>query len=212
MALNLPSVKGAFLLSTPLKALPLPSVAVEATGSQAKTAILSFRSQDWHVHFHEKEDPVAFLEQMLEICTAQQIHPDGLIPQLPTLLRGHALLWFRKNRHRWSTWQQFDADFRAFYFPLDYADDLEAQISRRLQRQDESVSTYFTDLQTLICRHGGMTPEQESRWLCRNMTPQLRQMVRTNDFWNVFTLSQRAREAEHLLQEVRQTVTVNPSR
>jgi len=149
---------------------------------------------------------------MLEICTAQQIHPDGLIPQLPTLLRGHALLWFRNNRHRWSTWQQFEADFRAFYFPLDYADDLEAQISRRLQRQDEPVSTYFTDLQTLIRRHGGMTPEQELRWLYRNMTPQLRQMVRPNDFWDVFTLSQRAREAEHLLQELRQTVTVNQSR
>jgi len=63
------------------------------------------------------------------------------------------------------TWQQFEADFRTFYYPLDYYDDLKAQISRRLQKQGESVSLYFTDLQTMIRRYGSITPEQELRWL-----------------------------------------------
>lgn len=37
------------------------------------------------------------------------------------------------------------------------------------------------------------------------MTPQLRQMVRPTDFWDIFSLSQRARETKRLLEEVRQT-------
>lgn len=131
--------------------LTQPSKAEEVAGPQVKTAPINLRAHEWHVYFEEKDDPVAFLEQLLVICTAQQIHPDLLVPQLPTLLRGHASLWCRNNRQRWFSWQQFESDFRAFYFPLDYSDDLEAQISRRLQQQGEAVNSYFTDLPP-ICR------------------------------------------------------------
>lgn len=52
-----------------------------------------------------------------------------------------------------------------------------------------------------------MTPAQELRWLYRNMTPQLRQLIRPSDFWDVFCLSQRVRETERLLLEVKQVET-----
>lgn len=161
--------------------------------------------EDWRIFFSEQDDPVAFLERLLEIFDSRGINPDLLLPQLPILLRGKPALWFRNNRHRWSTWKQFASDFRSFYFPLNYIDDLEAQISRRLHRSNETVNDYITELQTLIRRHGDISPEQEVRWLYQNLLPQFRQMIRHTDFHDVFTLSQQARETESLLNELQHT-------
>ncbi|KAJ8967491.1 hypothetical protein NQ314_002806 [Rhamnusium bicolor] len=66
---------------------------------------------------------------------------------------------------------KFTRDFRTFYFPVNYLEDLEADISRRLQKPDKPTTNYLTDLQTLVRRHGDFNPEQELRWLYRNLLP-----------------------------------------
>ncbi|CAH1379625.1 unnamed protein product, partial [Tenebrio molitor] len=120
---------------------------------------------DWRVTFNGKGDPVAFLERVEELCDSDGVDADQLLPHLPGLLQGEAAAWFRNNRQRWCDWKGFVTDFRLFYFPVSYQEDLEVEISRRLQRPTEPVTTYLTELQTLLRRHGNLQPEQQLSWI-----------------------------------------------
>ncbi|KAJ8951996.1 hypothetical protein NQ314_007614 [Rhamnusium bicolor] len=142
----------------------------------------------WNTHFNGKGDPAAFLERLDEICSYTNIRKEQLLPVLPELLQGPALLWYRNNKAHWDTWAKFTRDFRTFYFP----------------KPDEPATNYLTDLQTLVRRHGDLNPEQELRWLYRNLLPDYRQYIRRNDFTDVSSLSAKIKEFELLRQEVRQ--------
>ncbi|KAJ8937207.1 hypothetical protein NQ314_012004 [Rhamnusium bicolor] len=155
----------------------------------------------WNTHFNGKGDPAAFLERLEEICSYTNIRQEQLLPVLPELLQGPALLWYRNNKSHWDTWAKFTRDFRTFYFPVNYLEDLEADISRRLQKPDEPSTNYLTDLQTLVRRHGDLNPEQELRWLYRNLLPDYRQYIRRNDFTDVSSLSAKIKEFELLREE-----------
>lgn len=139
--------------------------------SPLQPAVPTIQVHTWRLHFDGRGDPVAFIERVQEICGAQNIPLDALLPHMPDLLQGGAALWFRNNRRDWQTWAQFIADFRSFYFPINYAEDLELEINHRQQRSNEPVGNYFTDLQTLIRRHGGMGPDEELKWLYRHTSP-----------------------------------------
>ena len=156
----------------------------------------------WKISFNGQGDPANFLERIEEICVSENILPDSLLPRMPDLLQGEAAYWFRNNRMTWRTWQEFVTDFKNFYFPINYQVDLEAEISRRLHKSNESVSTYLTELQTLIRRHGSLSTEQQLSWLYRNLLPEFRQYIRRNDFHDVASLSRVAREYEILKKEV----------
>ncbi|KAJ8928626.1 hypothetical protein NQ314_018785 [Rhamnusium bicolor] len=158
----------------------------------------------WNTHFNGKGDPAAFLERLDEICSYTNVRQEQLLPVLPELLQGPALLWYRNNKSHWDTWAKFTRDFRTFYFPVNYLEDLDADISRRLQKPDEPATNYLTDLQTLVRRHGDLNPEQELRWLYRNLLPDYRQYIRRNDFTDVSSLTAKIKEFELLREEVRQ--------
>lgn len=97
---------------------------------------------------------------------------------MPEILQGEAALWFRNNRTMWRIWEDFTTDFKTFYFPVNYQVDLEAEISRRLQRPLESIPSYITDMQILMRRHGHMTKDQQLPWLFRNLLPEYRLQLR----------------------------------
>lgn len=172
----------------------------------------------WGIHFDGRNDPASFLERLEEICLSQNINMDLILPYLPDILRGDAALWYRNNRHAWQTWTDFRTAFRIFYFPVNYEIDLEVAISRRLQKPDEPSSQYITDLQTLIRRHGHISPEQELQWLYRNLLPEFRQQIRRNEFHDVMSFSRAVRDFELLNKEIldsrrvrnRQLSPVNP--
>ncbi|XP_030752316.1 uncharacterized protein LOC115879552 isoform X2 [Sitophilus oryzae] len=159
----------------------------------------------WGVTFNGRSDPVTFLERLEEICIAQNIHPDHLLPHLPEVLQGEAALWYRNNRVNYRTWEEFTKEFKIFYYPVNYEVDLEVKISRRVQRHNESVTAYITDLQTLIRRHGSISPNQELQWLYRNLLPEFRQYVRRGDFHDISSFSRITKEFELLNQELRRS-------
>ncbi|XP_030751011.1 uncharacterized protein LOC115878604 [Sitophilus oryzae] len=166
----------------------------------------------WGVTFNGRSDPVTFLERLEEICIAQNIHPDRLLPHLPEVLQGEAALWYRNNRVNYRTWEEFTGEFKIFYYPVNYEVDLEAKISRRVQRHNESVTAYITDLQTLIRRHGSISLNQELQWLYRNLLPEFRQYVRRGDFHDISSFSRITKEFELLNQELqRSSRTYAPS-
>jgi len=178
-----PAVSG-----TPFTTVPPPTAHVEV--------------QNWKVYFDGRNDPVAFVERVQELWDAQGIPMNVLLPHMPDLLEGEAALLFRNNRGSWRSWGQFLADFRSFYFPINYAEDLELEISRRRQRPDETAGAYITELQTLIRRHGGISPEEELRWLYRNMLPEYRQQIRRGDFLDRTSFARSVRETELLFKDL----------
>jgi hypothetical protein len=159
------------------------------------------RVQDWRVTFNGKGDPVAFLERIEELCDSDGVDADQLLPHLPGLLQGEAAAWFRNNRQRWCDWKGFVTDFRLFYFPVNYQEDLEVVISRRLQRPTEPVTTYLTELQTLLRRHGNLQPEQQLSWMYRNLLPEYRLHLKRSGLTDAATLLRSVRELEALLRE-----------
>lgn len=156
----------------------------------------------WNLKFSGEEDPAAFLEQLEERIIAENIIPERILPQMPELLHGRAALWFRNNRSKWRTWQDFASAFKSYYFPLNWHADLIIEINRRLHRPDESVLSYITDMQTLMRRHGEITLQQQLNWLYQNLLPEYRMQLRTYQFTDVEQFVKAAREYELLSQEI----------
>jgi hypothetical protein len=151
-------------------ATPVSSVSVLPPERSSRSVSV----QDWRLTFNGKRDPVDFLERVEELCVADGVNADQLLPHLPGLLHGEAAAWFRNNRQGWCDWKGFATDFRLFYFPVSHQKDLEVEISHRLQRPTEPVTTYLTELQTLLRRHGNLRPEQQLSWMYRNLLPDYR--------------------------------------
>lgn len=164
----------------------------------------------WGLRFNGRNDPVEFLERLEEIILAEKISGDRVLPYMPQLLDGEAAMWFRNNRTTWNNWTQFVETFKIFYFPVRYQEDLEVEISRRLQRPAEPVMTYLTELQALMRRHGALSEERQLSWLYRNLLPEFRLHIRRSDFDSITTLSRAAREFEILKRETETTRRYRP--
>ena len=156
----------------------------------------------WNVFFDGRGDAAAFLERIEEICESGDVDINRILPQMPDLLRREPAAWFRNNRSQWHTWGRFSHDFRDVYLPINYRDDLEVEISRRIQKPHEPVSRYFTELQTLMRRHGSLTDEQQLSWLYRNLLPEFRLNLRRSELRDVTSFTRAARELESLLREM----------
>lgn len=163
----------------------------------------------WNLSFDGKTDPVAFLERLEELRTSYKLADEQLLIAIPELLKATALLWYRNNRQAWNTWDQFLEDFRAFYLPADYVLGLEEQISRRVQRTGETGREYIIDLQTLIRRHGGMSPAQELYRVYTNLLPDYRQYIRRRDCNTIQDLVREIEEYEKLQKELRNRHATN---
>lgn len=162
-----------------------------------------WNAHKWQVHFDGKGDPATFIERLEEICTSRRLSLDDILPVLSELLKGEAALWFRNNRKHFASWNEFLLAFRNVYFPLDYLENLEADIARRLQKKDETTVHYVTELQTLIRRHGKLSEEQELRWIYRNLLPEYKLQLRGECFKDVATLCRSLKEIEMLLKETK---------
>jgi hypothetical protein len=187
--------------STPSVLVPLSGPTTSVPVSTPERSSRPVRVQDWRVTFNDKGDPIAFLERIEELCESDGVDADQLLPHLPRLLQGEAAAWFRNNRQRWCDWKGFVTDFRLFYFPVNYQEDLEVEISRRLQRPTEPVTTDLTELQILLRRHGNLRPEQQLSWMYRNLLPEYRLHLKRPELTDAATLLRSVRELEALLRE-----------
>ncbi|KAG5862286.1 hypothetical protein JTB14_015425 [Gonioctena quinquepunctata] len=143
--------------------LPTPPPTVPtgfAVGHPGQPIVL--KTHRWNVKFNGQDEAAAFLERLEEISGTENISKYRLLTDLPELLYVKALLWYRSNKGFWDNWETFKETFRMAFYPVDYQEDLELEISRRIQRCSESAIDYIIDLQTLIRRHERLTAEQET--------------------------------------------------
>lgn len=157
----------------------------------------------WNLRFDGRSDPASFLERLEDIRLHYQATPESLLAALPQILEGDALQWYRNGHRNWSRYDDFLFEFRAFYFPVNYLIDLEAEIFNRRQRMGESVQNYVTELRTLIRRHGGMNETQEVSRIYHNLLPEYRQFIWADTFSDLAGLVQKLRQVEQVAKELR---------
>ncbi|KAG5876861.1 hypothetical protein JTB14_004973 [Gonioctena quinquepunctata] len=117
---------------------------------------IALKTHRWNVKFNGQEEAAAFLERLEEISETENIPKHRLLTALPELFYGKGTLWYRATKFL-EYWETFKETFRMEFYPVHYQEDLELEISRRIQRCSESAIDYIIDLQTLIRRYGGLT-------------------------------------------------------
>jgi hypothetical protein len=94
----------------------------------------------WGCHFDGRE-PALFLERVEELRRGYHLADTHLLHGLPELLRRNPLLWARNRQHAWVTWSDFCTEFRAQYYPWQYAKQMHREADRRKQRPGETPRT-----------------------------------------------------------------------
>ena len=123
----------------------------------------------WNITYDGRNDAVAFLERVEELAEQYAINHNHLVRALPELLRGQAILWYRSQKQNIGTWDDFKFLFQTFFFPREYHEDLEEELGRRVQQQNESGRDFVVNVQTLIRRHGGWNTERELNCIYRHL-------------------------------------------
>ncbi|KAG5858388.1 hypothetical protein JTB14_023986 [Gonioctena quinquepunctata] len=148
-----------------------------------------------------KGEAIGFLKRLEGILETKNIPKQRTLPVLPELSDGKALLWYRSNEGSWTNRDTFKEIFRMAFYPVHYREDLELAISRRIRRYNETAIDYIIDIQTMIHRHGSLTPEKETLRILRNLLPEYHQYIRRMDFWDNQTLVSKIMEYEMLREE-----------
>lgn len=151
----------------------------------------------WGVHFDGRE-PLSFLERVSELRDAYDFTGAQLLKGLPELIRGEPLLWYRNSRNEWTTWQQFEDDFRKQFVPRQYAATSMRAIRDRLQRPGESFNSYATDMLTMMRRARDVTEEEQVERMIENMNPDYRLYMQRSAIESVADLKEVAAEYEEV--------------
>jgi len=146
----------------------------------------------WGCHF-DGRDPAMFLERVDELK-----HGYSMTDGLPELLRGTPLLWARNRRHAWATWADFCAEFRAQYFPWQYAKQMRREAEQRKQRPHEKYAIYATELQTLTRRAGEFSEDRIRELVIDNMNPSYRIYIQPGPHISLREIADKAAEYEGL--------------
>lgn len=194
------SVPGSFPTVTASVYPPATSMFSPAT----PTVTHPLKVHRWGISFDGKGDPASFLERLEEVMLAEGVTPQRMLPCIPQILKGGAALWYRNNRNVCKSWNDFVREFQNFYYPVNYHEELEIEISRRLQKPNEPVANYITELQAMMRRHGTMSEAQMLSWLYRNLLPEFRRQVRRTDFNDISSFTKAVRDFETLNAEINQ--------
>jgi len=94
------------------------------------------------------------------------------------LLEGRARIWFDARQGTFANWSEFKARFLKVFLPVNYQDELEAEIKNRKQGPSESVKLYVASMMELFAR----LPEpfdnaKKLRTICRNLRLSLQQSL-----------------------------------
>ncbi|KAG7198128.1 hypothetical protein KM043_005547 [Ampulex compressa] len=104
-----------------------------------------------------------------EELQSYRVSTSQLMLYLPRILRGPALQWYRNQRSKWNSWDDFLRAFRERYLSPSRTEELKRKIENRLQRPGEPARAFEDSLCALMRYHGGMTENQQIYKLYDNL-------------------------------------------
>lgn len=129
----------------------------------------------WGIKFSglsTRESVMSFLERINECCEARHISQEELFTSAVDLFTDTALLWFRNIRKEVRTWVELVSCLKRDFLPVDYEDDLRAEIRSRTQGLSENVLFYIIAIEALFNRLSVPPPEKEViKQIRRNLNP-----------------------------------------
>lgn len=150
----------------------------------------------WNLRFDGRKDAIAFLERLEELIDSYSLDRDQLIRAMPELLTGIALLWYRNCKDEWATYRDFRFQFVRQFFPRDYDENLDEEIRKRTQGENETFRDFVLAITTLIRRSNNFSAHRKLETIYSNMRPDYKLMVRRSDFNTLPELTLRAEEYE----------------
>lgn len=157
----------------------------------------------WNLRFDGNRDPVSFIERLNELAESYDVLPELMLKALPELLTGEALFWYRNNKPFWATYDDFLESFEEQYLPPDYRQNLEDEINRRTQGENEPVRKFVVALATLIRRRGNFSQIQLLNRLYSNLRPEYKLTIRRDSFQSVSQLISLAEGYESYVREMK---------
>lgn len=151
----------------------------------------------WGVKYDGGKDPLSFLDRIDELATCYSIPPQILLGFMPELLKGDALSWYRNTKDQWKCYNDFTEDFKLFFLPPRFFENLEDDIRNRKQRADESFVDYVTAIQTLMRLSKLSCEDQLERIFC-NCRSEYKLYVKRRDFSKLGELILLAKELESI--------------
>ena len=155
----------------------------------------------WGLKFDGKRDPVSFLERLEELMSSYSMTPEDFLRALPELLQGSALLWFRNCKDLMYSYEAFRRQFEIQFLPPGYRRNLDEEIRKRTQGENESFRDFVIAITTLIRRHGLLSEQGKLDLIYNNMRPEYKLMVRRRDFSSLAEMMERAEDYEAYLRE-----------
>jgi Retrotransposon gag protein. len=155
-----------------------------------------------NIVFDGKTDPISFLERLEQVQSEYEITDAQLLKTLPGVLQGKAYQWYMNYKHNWSTCDDFVQDFKTFFYPSDYRDNLEEMISSKYQAKQETARNFILEMQTMIRRHGGFSAEREVTCIYKRLRAEYRQYIRRTQVETISDLVQQTYEYEQLQKDL----------
>ena len=182
------------------------------TGNFSRSS--TFHSRDigqvvrkWQIRFSgaKSQSIDVFLARLEDCRVLANLSEEEVLSSLSELFTDTAATWYRNEKEKWATWQDFVTAARRWYGTTKrYQQRLVAEANNRTQGADEAVRDYITCLVAII-RKISPPPslEQQLDQLHRNLRPQLQAMVRRTDFNTVEGLLELAVDAEQTLENAK---------
>ena len=182
------------------------------TGNFSRSSM--FHSRDigqvvrkWQIRFSgaKSQSIDVFLARLEDCRVLANLSEEEVLSSLSELFTDTAATWYRNEKEKWATWQDFVTAARRWYGTTKrYQQRLLAEASNRTQGADEAVRDYITCLIAILRKVSPPpTLEQQLDQLHRNLRPQLQGMVRRTDFNSVEQLLELAVEAEQTLENAK---------
>lgn len=128
----------------------------------------------WNVRFSGEPNTLSvmnFLERVEELRLARGYSEAELHRGSLDLFEGKALLWYRSAIRQCRTWRELAVRLKTHYLPPDYRNRLFQELLSRTQGPNEPFVEYFSCIQALIVRYGGMSKAVQLDIVRRNLAP-----------------------------------------
>ena len=163
-------------------------------------ALICDKVRKWGVKYEGGKEPLIFIERIEELAKCYNIPLNVLLSMMPELLRNEALLWYRNNRSNWDSYQDFLSDFKLFFLPINFFENLMDDVRKRMQGMTEKFVDYVTNIQSLM-RWTDMSSDEQLDRIFKNCRAEYKLYIKRRDFSSLRDLITLAMEFESVKAE-----------